>query len=257
MGATLDETRLELEAQRTRVRGTAERLESATRRSLDVRAMIGRHPARTVGLAAGAAFFLLGGPHRTVRLVRRAFGAAADGEKAYAGLPPSLRALVDDVAPGFGASKAEAKGEMALALHRWREDPKNRKKAERLVSETLTPPGPTRAFWALVEVVGVTAAGIIAKQIVARRLASGVAGGILGPRTAAPAAPSPPAPEPTKASAPAKVPAAPTAAAPRKAGVPPKPASDSSSMGYAGWSGRQASVAGPAREPTEPAKSGR
>ena len=48
MGTTLDETRLELEAQRARVRGTAERLESTARKSLDVRAIIGRHPARVV-----------------------------------------------------------------------------------------------------------------------------------------------------------------------------------------------------------------
>ena len=180
MGATLDETRVELEEQRTRVRGTAVGLESAARRSLDIRAMVGRHPARTIGLAAGAAFFLLGGPHRTVRAVRRALGAGADGEKAYAALPPALRSFVDTSAPGFGASKAEAKGQMALALLAWRADPKNRKKADRLVAETLTPPGPSRAFWALVEVAGVTAAGIIAKQVVARSLAGGAVGALLG-----------------------------------------------------------------------------
>lgn len=174
MGATLDETRLELEAQRTRVRGTASSLESAARRSLDVKSIIRSHPGRTIGLAAGAAYFLLGGPHRTIRAVRRALGGSADGARAYAALPQSLRSLVDQTAPGHGDAKAVARGHMALALHAWREDPKNRKKADRLVSETLTPPGPERAFWALVEVAAVTAAGIIGRRVVARRLMSGV-----------------------------------------------------------------------------------
>jgi hypothetical protein len=246
VGATLDETRVELEAQRARVRGTAERLESATRRSLDLRALIGRHPGRTIGLAAGAAFFLLGGPHRTVKAVRRALGGAPDGARAYAALPPTLRAFVDDLAPGFGESKAEAKGQLALALHAWRENPKNRKKADRLVSETLTPPGPERAFWALVEVVGVTAAGIIAKQIVARRLAGGMASGLFGqPKAPEARADSKPATEASKPTGPAKAPTG-------KAATATKPKAGASTTGYSGWSGREASVAGPAREPSPP-----
>ena len=71
MGATLDETRLELAAQRARVRGTTERLETTARHSFDVKAIIGRHPVRVVALGAGAAYFLLGGPHKTVRLLRQ------------------------------------------------------------------------------------------------------------------------------------------------------------------------------------------
>ena len=56
MGTTLDETRLELEAQRARVRGTAERLETTARHSFNVRAIIGRHPVRVLALGAGAAY---------------------------------------------------------------------------------------------------------------------------------------------------------------------------------------------------------
>lgn len=253
MGATLDETRLELEAQRARVRGTAERLEDATRRSLDVRAIIGRHPARVVGLSAAAVFFLFGGPHRTVRAVRHALGAPAEGAKAYAALPPTLRSLVDQLAPGLGQSKADAKGQMALALHAWRENPKNRKKADRLISETLTPPGPSRTFWALVEVAGVTAAGIIAKQVVGRSLASGAFGALLG-RTGSNATTEPKATTPSKDQADAKPPGKPKAKVEPLAKVGPKAATGSGSNGYAGWSGRRASVAGPAREPTAPTK---
>jgi hypothetical protein len=253
VGATLDETRVELEEQRTRVRGTAVGLESAARRSLDIRAMVGRHPARTIGLAAGAAFFLLGGPHRTVRAVRRALGASADGEKAYAALPPALRAFVDTSAPGFGRSKAEAKGEMALALLAWRENPKNRKKADRLIAETLTPPGPSRAFWALVEVAGVTAAGIIAKQVVARSLGRGAIGALLG-RPAPAAAPV----SGTDAAA------ADQSAAEVKAKVRPEAKAESQapatkkSASYTGWSGRSVETTPkPSREAVAPPTDGR
>jgi hypothetical protein len=230
VGATLDETRVELEAQRTRVRGTATNLRTGTRRALDVRAIVRAHPGRTIGLAAGAAFFVLGGPRRTIRAVRRAVGGGADGERAYAALPPSLRGFVDASAPGFGESKAEAKRQLALALHAWRENPKNRKKADRLVSETLAPPGPERAFWALVEVAGVTAAGIIAKQVVARSLARGAMGALLG----RPAPTAKPAPEPGAAdeSAPAKGKVEPEAKKNSKVAATKNPSS------YTGWSGQ-------------------
>jgi hypothetical protein len=248
VGATLDETRLELEAQRTRVRGTAERLETATRRSLDVRAVIGRNPGRTIGLAAGAAFILLGGPRRTVRAVKRAVTGPADARKAYAALPPPLRKFVDDSATGFGSAREESRGELALALHAWRENPKNRKKAQKLVNETLTPPGPSRAFWSLVEVAAVTAAGIIARQVVARQLAGGVGGGLFGRRRGAGTAPPPPMAEAAEAAPEAKPGAGATAPTGSKAAT--KPTADAPpSDEYAGWSGRQASVAGPAREP--------
>jgi hypothetical protein len=255
VGATLDETRLELEAQRARVRTTAERLESATRGSLDVRAIIGRNPGRTIGLAAGAAFVLLGGPRRTVRAVRRAITGPADAQKAYAALPPPLRKFVDDSASGFGSARDESRGELALALHAWRENPKNRKKAQKLVNETLTPPGPSRAFWSLVEVAAVTAAGIIARQVVARQLAGGVGGGLFGRRPGAGSAPPAPMAEAVEADQRAKAgTGAPAAGRPKAArGAPsataPKASSGAPSGGYTGWSGRPASVAGPAQEP--------
>jgi hypothetical protein len=121
---------------------------------------------------------------------------------------------------------------MALALLAWRADPKNRKKADRLVSETLTPPGPERAFWALVEVAAVTAAGIIAKQVVARSMAGGAVRALLG----RPGPIVPPMPPPaTEAAIDAKAPSA-------------KPKTATGPSGYTGWSGRS-EVAGPARAP--------
>jgi hypothetical protein len=260
VGATLDETRLELEAQRARVRTTADELEAVTRRNLDLRAAIGRHPGRTIGLAAGAAFFVLGGPRRTVRFVSRSLGRPATGEKAYAALPPSLRAFVDASAPGHGQGKAEAKGQLALALHAWRENPKNRKKADKLVSETLTPPGPERAFWALVEVAGVTAAAIIARQIVGRQLARDALRSLLGSPSAAGAAASDPA-DATSAAAPGAADNPPRIASPAGPGATPTGSKGKASVraddevtGYTGWSGRQPSSAGGTQQrPAEPA----
>jgi hypothetical protein len=208
------------------VRGTADRLETEVRKAMDPRSIIRRHPGETAAVVAGLAFLILGGPRRTVRFVRRSVRGAADGERAYASLPPVLRSLVDDSAPGFGESKAEAKRQMALALHAWRADPKNRKKAEQLVSLTLTPPGPDRTFWSLVEVVAVAAAAILTRQVLTKRLSD-----FLGSR---PAAVAPPAADTTTSSS--------------RVAASPGPAD----TGYTGWSGRQASVAGPAKDPKAP-----
>lgn len=246
MGATLDETRLELEAQRARVRGTATDLESTARQALDIPDRIRRHPMQVAGVVAGAAFLLLGGPHRTVRLLRRTLRGATNGDAAYAALPAVLQRLVDETAPGFGASKAEARRELALALHAWREDPKNRKRADKLVSEALLPPGPERAFWTMVEVAGVATAGLVARRILYRGLGSTV----FGFRRPAPPIPAiqddrGPAASVTGPADSSRPDAAPTRTP--RSGDPP-----AETTGYAGWSGRQASVAGPAREPTSP-----
>ena len=96
MGATLDETRVELEAQRARIRGTSVRLESEVRLALDPRTLVRRHPGQTAAVAASVAFLLLGGPRRTVRFVRRSIRGRGDGDRAYASLPPVLRSLVDE-----------------------------------------------------------------------------------------------------------------------------------------------------------------
>lgn len=169
MGATLDETRVELEAQRARVRATADRLEAATRHALDLPARVREHPVQTAAVAAGLAFLVLGGPRRVVRQVRQAV-RGPDAERAYAALPGSLRALVDSTAPGRGDARDEARRQLALALHAWREDPKNRRKAARLAGEALAPPGPGRAFWSVVEIAGATAVGILARRAVTRWL---------------------------------------------------------------------------------------
>lgn len=244
MGATLDETRVELEAQRARVRATAQRLEAATRHALDLPARIRENPIQTAAIAGGIAFLVLGGPRRVVRKVRQT-ARGSDAERAYAALPGSLRALIDSAAPGRGDARDEARRQLALALHAWREDPKNRRRAERLASETLSPPGPGRAFWSVVEIAGATAAGILARRAVSRWLtgdplrdapaARGDGRGSTGQATIPGAARRGPA---------TQRPASPGMASPS---APP-------TTRYVGWSGQRGDVAGPTREKETRAK---
>lgn len=243
MGATLDETRVELEAQRVRVRATAERLEAATRHALDLPARIRENPVQTAAIAGGLAFLLLGGPRRVFRRARQA-ARGSDAERAYAALPGSLRAVVDSAAPGHGDARNEARRQLALALHAWREDPKNRRRAARLASEALSPPGPGRAFWALAEVVGVTAAGILARRAVSRWLTG-------DPLRDAPAA-SGDERDPTRE--------APTRAAAMRGAATLGPSTREASTNapntarYVGWSGQRGDSTGPARETETPAR---
>ncbi|MGH2462005.1 MAG: hypothetical protein ACRDFZ_00075 [Candidatus Limnocylindria bacterium] len=221
MGATLDETRIELAARRAELRATADRLEAKARRALDLKTMVRENPVKVAGVAAGIGFLLVGGPRHTLRAIRRAVRGTKDGERAYAALPASLRALVDASVAGGGQDREEARRQLALAFAAWREDPKNRKRGARLASETLTPPGPERAFWSVVELAATTGVAIVARQVVARWLA----GELRHPRG--------PASHP------------PAAGTSGKATV--------TTDRYAGWSGQRATPAGPAKEPATPA----
>ena len=222
MGATLDETRVELEAQRARVRATADDLQTTARR-LPRPPRAGRPPSGANGgrWSVVLAFILIGGPRRTLRALRQTVAGSADAERAYASLPATLRAFVDDIAP-HGAARDQARGAMALALHAWREDPKNRKKADRLVSEALTPPGPRRVFWEFTEAVAVAAAALVARQIMARALVAGTGGAKKNESAHAPSSSRGPADAASTKSAPT-----------------------TKTAFYSGWSGRRPGTAGP------------
>ena len=60
MGETLAETRVEIEARRTELEGTAAQLRDA----LDIRKRFQENPALVIGIGAGAVFLLVGGPFR-------------------------------------------------------------------------------------------------------------------------------------------------------------------------------------------------
>jgi hypothetical protein len=72
VGARTDAARAQVVAARTELADEVVRLEAAGRSAVDVPARIRRAPAKTAGVAAGAAFLLLGGPKRLFRRVKRA-----------------------------------------------------------------------------------------------------------------------------------------------------------------------------------------
>ena len=99
MGARTDAARAEVVARRQLLLVEVVRLEAAGRSAIDIPAKIRRAPGKTVALAAGAAFFVLGGPKKSFRAARRAiFGPGADLPKSM--LPEqidkALRSLGDD-----------------------------------------------------------------------------------------------------------------------------------------------------------------
>jgi hypothetical protein len=105
VGARTDAARAEVVAQRQLLLDEVGRLEAAGRSAIDIPAKIRRAPAKTVALAAGAAFVVLGGPKRTYRAVRRAvFGPKAD-------LPKSmLPKQIDKVLRGLGDDGDRVRG---------------------------------------------------------------------------------------------------------------------------------------------------
>lgn len=72
MGARTDAARAQVLAAREELEDEVIRLEAAGRSAVDVPAKVRRNPAKTAGVAAGAAFFVLGGPGRLFRRVKRA-----------------------------------------------------------------------------------------------------------------------------------------------------------------------------------------
>ncbi len=72
MGARTDAARAQVLAAREDLEDEVIRLEAAGRSAVDVPAKVRRNPVKTAGVAAGAAFFVLGGPGRLFRRVKRA-----------------------------------------------------------------------------------------------------------------------------------------------------------------------------------------
>ena len=97
MGETLDQTRIELEAQRVQMQRTADQLKARVKRSVDVKAKFKENPALFIGLGAGAVFLLAGGPMRAARFARRRLMRSAP-EKAYDSLPQPMQSWVDSLA---------------------------------------------------------------------------------------------------------------------------------------------------------------
>jgi hypothetical protein len=72
VGARTDAARAQILEARSELEDEVLRLEAAGRAAVDIPSKVRRAPAKTAGLAAGAAFLIAGGPQRLFRRARRA-----------------------------------------------------------------------------------------------------------------------------------------------------------------------------------------
>jgi hypothetical protein len=165
--ARLAETRQAIAAQRTELERTADQLHDA----LDIRKRFRENPAMVVGVAAGAAFLLVGGPVRVAKVVRRRL-FRSNPEKAYDSLPKPMQQWVDHMAGAVGPRASEARETLAEELERWRHDPRKHGKVSKKLAKQIAegPPGPQRALWQAFEAGAAILTAALARKAVERFL---------------------------------------------------------------------------------------
>jgi hypothetical protein len=167
VGETIDQTRLEIVAQRAELEATADRLRDA----LDLRKRLKENPGAVIGIGAVAAFLVAGGPRRIARLLRGTMAPHA-AEEAYDALPESMQAWVSALAGEAGTKSSKVRDELVEELRRWRRDPiKDRKARKELARQMVEgPPGPRRTAWTAAETALTLVAAALARKAVARFL---------------------------------------------------------------------------------------
>ena len=105
MGEGSDSARAGVLAARATLAEELEQLEASTRAAVDIPAKVKRNPVKSVGIAAGAGFLLVGGPRRLFRGARRvAFGPPET-------LPKSmLPKEIDKTLKGLGSDGEKVRG---------------------------------------------------------------------------------------------------------------------------------------------------
>ena len=125
MGASTDAARARVLAARSELEGEIVRLEAAGRSAVDIPAKVRREPAKTAGLAAGAAFLVAGGPRRLFGRVRRAIqGPEADMPKAM--LPDEVQRELRKLGRDGDKVRGTLEREFAKYLDEHRQDRENR-----------------------------------------------------------------------------------------------------------------------------------
>ena len=167
MGETIDQTRVEIAAQRAELEATAARLRDA----LDLRKRVQENPAVVIGIGAATVFLVVGGPRRLARLLRRTVAPHA-AEEAYDALPKTMQAWVDALSGEAGPRSRQVRDELVEELRRWRRDPiKDRKARKELARQMVEgPPGPQRTAWNVAETALTLVAAALARKAVARFL---------------------------------------------------------------------------------------
>ena len=212
MGETIDQTRLEIAAQRAELEATAQRL----REALDLPRRVRENPGVVIGIGAAVAFLVAGGPRRMARLLRGRLAPNAALE-AYEALPASMQAWVSALADEAGPKGIEARDALVEELRRWRRDPIRDRKARKELARQMVegPPGAARTAWTAAETALTLVAAALARKAIARFLTD---------EGARPGSRSAPGPDRSSKNA-----------AAREA---PPPAAKSDSPEYSGWSSR-------------------
>lgn len=167
MGETIDQTRLEIAAQRAELEATAARLRDA----LDLGKRVRENPLAVIGIGAATVFLLVGGPRRVARALRGSMMPNA-AQEAYDALPESMQAWVDALSGEAGARSMKVRDELVEELRRWRRDPVKDKKARQALARQMVegPPGPQRTAWNAAETGLTLIAAALARRAVARFL---------------------------------------------------------------------------------------
>lgn len=167
MGETIDQTRLEIAAQRAELEATAARLRDA----LDLRKRVRENPGIVIGIGAATVFLLVGGPRRLARALRGTVMPNA-AQEAYEALPETMRAWVDALTGEGGPRSEKVRDELVEELRRWRRDPIRDKKARKELARQMVegPPGPQRTAWNAAETALTLVAAALARRAVQRFL---------------------------------------------------------------------------------------
>lgn len=167
MGETIDQTRVEITAQRAELEATVDRLRDA----LDLGKRVRENPGVVIGIGAAAAFLVAGGPRRIARILRRRMAPNA-AEQAYDALPATMQAWVSALAGEAGPKANAVRDELVEALRRWRRDPIKDRKARKALAKQMVegPAGPSRAAWTAAETAMTLVAAALARKAVARFL---------------------------------------------------------------------------------------
>ncbi len=133
MGARTDAARAEVVARRELLLDEVTHLEASARAAVDIPAKVRRRPVQTAGLAAGAAFIVLGGPQRLFRRVRRAVrGPQADMPKSM--LPEEVDKHLKRLGDDGKAVRSILEREFADYLEKTRKERESRQLGPTLIS---------------------------------------------------------------------------------------------------------------------------
>ncbi len=154
MAQSSAEARQEVENARKGVEKELDDLTQATRDALDIPAKVRRNPVRTVGLAGGAAFLLLGGPKRVARAAEKKF-LPQRVYKRDRSLPKNVQATIDKLEPEQ-RELVEAHLERDFAAYMNKEHPAEPANARQSLWKT---------YDVLVTIVGAAAARELVKKL--------------------------------------------------------------------------------------------